>query len=161
MKWGIIILLVLVVIIALVLIIGYLLPVKHSVSISADINTPIDSVWQRISQPENFQHWRKDIKSINVLSSEEWVETNSQNDNIPIKIIEALPGRKMVTIINSKQLPYGGSWTYELKPKGVNTEITITENGEVYNPLYRFFSKFVFGHTATIKSYLNNLETSF
>ena len=33
----------------------------------------------------------------------------------------------------------------------------ITENGEVYNPLFRFMSRFVFGHTATIDKYLEDL----
>ena len=33
----------------------------------------------------------------------------------------------------------------------------ITEDGEVYHPLYRFMSRFVFGHTTTIDRYLTDL----
>jgi len=39
------------------------------------------------------------------------------------------------------------------------TEVTITEDGEVYNPIFRFMSAYVFGHTATIEQYLTDLES--
>jgi len=37
------------------------------------------------------------------------------------------------------------------------TLLTITEDDEVYNPIYRFVSRFIIGHTQTIDSYLNDL----
>ncbi len=38
------------------------------------------------------------------------------------------------------------------------TRLTITENGEVYNPIFRFMSRFVFGHTATMDQFLSDLK---
>jgi hypothetical protein len=35
------------------------------------------------------------------------------------------------------------------------SELRITEEGEVYNPIFRFVSRFIMGHTATIDSYLS------
>ena len=35
--------------------------------------------------------------------------------------------------------------------------VTITEHGQVFNPVFRVMSRFVFGHTATIEAYLTNL----
>jgi hypothetical protein len=32
--------------------------------------------------------------------------------------------------------------------------LRITEDGEVYNPVFRFVSRFVMGHTATMDKYL-------
>ena len=151
----------LIVLIVLIYLIGFILPRNHSATITSYLNVPIDSVWKRISKPEEFISWRKEIKKIDVISSDEWIETNRQNDKIPIKITETIPYAKLVTVINSSNLLFGGTWTYNLKQTKSGTEITIIENGEVYNPFFRFFSKFVFGHTATIKNYLANLETSF
>ena len=51
-------------------------------------------------------------------------------------------------------LLFGGTWTYELTPVGRATLLRITERGEVYNPVFRVMSRFVFGHTATIDAYL-------
>ena len=45
-------------------------------------------------------------------------------------------------------------WTYEIAPAPNGTTLTITEDGEVYNPIFRFMSRFVFGHEATMASYL-------
>ena len=39
--------------------------------------------------------------------------------------------------------------------------MTISERGEVYNPLYRFVSRFFIGHTRTIDAYLAELARSF
>jgi hypothetical protein len=41
------------------------------------------------------------------------------------------------------------------------TLVTITERGEVYDPLFRFMSKFVFGHTSTMDSCLAAPTTKF
>ena len=46
----------------------------------------------------------------------------------------------------------------ELIPRGDSTTLRITENGEVYNPVFRFVSRFVFGHSATIEKYLADVR---
>ncbi len=38
--------------------------------------------------------------------------------------------------------------------------VTITEDGEVYNPLFRFLSRYVFGYAATMDSFLARLAKS-
>jgi hypothetical protein len=32
--------------------------------------------------------------------------------------------------------------------------LSITENGEVYNPAFRFVSRYIMGHAATVDAYL-------
>ena len=44
----------------------------------------------------------------------------------------------------------------EATPPG--SELTITEDGEVSNPIFRFISRFVFGHAATIEGFLKSVE---
>ncbi len=74
------------------------------------------------------------------------------------KLQESEPPRRLVTRITDKTLPFGGAWTFTLQPVDGGTKLTITENGEVYNPLFRVMSRFVFGHTATIDRYLGDLQ---
>ena len=65
----------------------------------------------------------------------------------------------LVTKIISAGLPYGGSWTFELDSADENkSRLKITENGEVYNPIFRFASRFIIGHTATIDKYSQALK---
>ena len=72
-----------------------------------------------------------------------------------------MPPRRIVTRIEGDDLPYGGAWAYALEPQGNATRITITEHGEVYNPVFRFVSKYIIGHTGTIDTYLRNLGSKF
>jgi hypothetical protein len=79
------------------------------------------------------------------------------SDNGPITfVIESVePNRRFVTRIDDKSLPFGGSWSYEVIPAtDGRTTLRITEDGEVYNPLFRFVSRFIMGHEGTIKTYV-------
>jgi len=40
-------------------------------------------------------------------------------------------------------------------------QLTIVERGKVRNPFFRFMSRFIFGHGATIENYLSSLAKSF
>jgi hypothetical protein len=98
---------------------------------------------------------------VNVRSAVEWVELNNRGDSLPLKIITRDAGLRLVTQIEGQNLPFGGGWEFRLKNNGDSTSVTITENGEVYNPLFRFVSKFIMGHNATLKKYAGFLEQSF
>jgi hypothetical protein len=74
-------------------------------------------------------------------------------------VTERQPPRRLVTRIADQSLPFGGTWTYELTPAGSGTRLTITEHGTVFNPVFRFMSRFVFGHAATIERFLKDIRT--
>jgi hypothetical protein len=72
-----------------------------------------------------------------------------------------VPPRRMVTRIADPDLPFGGGWTFELEPADGpqgGTSVRITEDGEVYNPVFRFVSRFVLGHTRSMERYLADLQ---
>ena len=62
-----------------------------------------------------------------------------------------------MTRIATLALPSAGAWTYELTPTSGGCTLTITENGEVYNPMFRFIANYMIGHTSTIEKYLDDL----
>jgi hypothetical protein len=146
--------------ILLVYLSGYLLPVKHTASYSFNVNGSPDQVWQRITDIANYPAWRKDVKSVVITGESQWTEDNG-NDKIPFKMTVNEPSNKLITEINSKNLPYGGHWVYELAPSENGTTVTLTENGEVYNPLFRVVSRFIMGHDTGIKQYAGYLQQSF
>lgn len=74
------------------------------------------------------------------------------------EIVEDVKNERLVTRIVPKDLGYSGSWTYVITPADGGATLQITENGEVSNPVFRFLSRFVFGHTATMDRYLESLE---
>jgi Polyketide cyclase / dehydrase and lipid transport len=161
MKWLLIFAGVLVCVILIVLLVGYLLPVKHSASVTLTVNGRPEQVWQRLIDFKAYPNWRKEVKAVEGISDTQWVEIDQHDHRLPFSMTIKERLRTLVTRIDAKGLPFGGSWVYVLEDQGNATTLTITENGEVYNPLFRFVSKFIVGHTATLKKYSTYLEQSF
>jgi uncharacterized protein YndB with AHSA1/START domain len=159
MKWILIGALVLAGILILVVIVGALLPKQHVASRSITLNAAPETVWNLISGPPA---WRPDLKSYEELPPRNghrlWRETDKHGQTITYEVVESAAPRHLVTKIADPKLPFGGTWSYEITQNGAGSSLTITENGEVYNPVFRFVSRFVMGHTATIHAYLKALQ---
>ena len=161
MKWVLVVVGIIVVLIACVVAIGYALPIAHVAQRSVALGAPPTTVWATITDVTAYPTWRSDVDSVEVLAPLEgrqsWREMGS-NGEITYAVIAAEPLRRMVTRIMDRDLPFGGEWEYVIEPEGSGSRLTITERGEVYNPLFRFVSRFVMGHTATIDGYLEALS---
>jgi Polyketide cyclase / dehydrase and lipid transport len=142
----------------LIFIIGALLPKAHVATRSAAFRVPAEKLFAIIDGPPN---WRSDIRESAVLPGESgkkrWRETDRHGRSITYELVERRPTTLLKTRIADQNLPYSGSWTLRLTPNGDSTLLRITEEGEVYNPAFRFMSKFVFGQTGMIESYLRDL----
>ena len=158
MKWIVIIVVAILAEVALVYLVGSLLPVQHTATVTASLQNSPDEVWSTISDPRQFATWRSGLKSVEVTDERNWKEISSQGDEIIFQAVIWEPGKKLVTRIMNQDLPFGGEWVYEFQADGKGTRLTITENGEVYNPVFRFMSKYVFGHDTTLKNYVADLE---
>ena len=149
---------VLVALVLLLIAIGFALPIGHVATRETRLGAPPERVFSVLRDVEKFPAWRSDVKSVEVLATAPALRWRERGDNDIAFDMETLePPRRMVTRIADRTLPFGGSWTYELSPQDGGTRLVITENGEVYNPLFRFMSRFVFGHAATIERYLDDL----
>lgn len=60
--------------------------------------------------------------------------------------------------IANDNLPFGGTWEFKIASQDNHTKITITEDGEVYNPIFRFISKYIIGHRKNVRLYLDDLS---
>lgn len=142
--------------------IGYALPQGHVASVKATLPVAPEQVFERISNPARYREWRKDITSLDVLSTQplKWRERSSR-DVITFEAVDTRPPEQFVVRIADPDLPFGGTWTYELRREGSGTHLTITERGEVYNPIFRFVGRFFMSPTATMERYLEALRASF
>jgi hypothetical protein len=159
LKSVLVVLLILVGAIALVALLGSQLPVQHSVSRTAEFRQSPQQLWDLISGPPT---WRPDVQRYEVLSLENghrtWREYGSHGPKITYEVVESDPPRKLVTRIADPHLPFGGTWTYEITLTSDGSRLTITENGEIYNPIFRFVSRYLQGYGATIDNYLQALH---
>lgn len=143
--------------IVIILTIGALLPRQHTASRSVILPKPLAEVYSVITNFAAAPSWRDDVQSVQILSPTRFREIGKHHA-ITYDIVEQTPTR-LVTRIVEQNLGYSGSWTYSLAPEGHGTRLKIREDGEVSNLLFRFASRYVIGHTATIDKYLAALQT--
>jgi uncharacterized protein YndB with AHSA1/START domain len=151
--------LVLVLLIGVVWVIGLALPKDHVASRTVTVQRPIGEVWAAVTDVESFPAWRPAVSRVEVLQQQprRWREVG-KDGTLTFEVVESTAPNRLVTQIVDKDLPFAGRWTYELRTTPTGTQLVITEHGEVYNPLYRFVSRFVMGHTATMDAYLEGLR---
>lgn len=150
------------ILVGLVWAVGTMLPAEHSVSVSREVAGSQTRVWSVLSEPGRYAEWRPDVQSVTVTSYREglprsWRETTAEG-TITYRTVEADAPRRLVVEIADEGLPYGGRWTYGLQPDREGTRVTITEDGIVRDPFFRFFSRFVFGHESTARDFLESLD---
>jgi hypothetical protein len=151
-------------ILILIAVIGYLLPKEHTVTREARFHQSPEVIWKTITDIDAMPSWRQGLKSVKRLPDKNglpaWVET-LDSGTMPLETLTALPPLKLVVRIADPKLPFGGTWTYEITPAPEGCSLRIREDGEVYNLIFRFLSRFVFGYSATIDTYLKSLGLKF
>ncbi len=163
MRWLIRLVVVVVALFVVMATIGWLLPVGHQASVSAVIAAPPAAVFARMRDVERYPEWRPDVTRIDLLDGTDDLPRFREHGEfgpIVFKVEQADAPVLMRTRIDDPEQPFGGTWTYVLVPDDGGTHLTITEDGEVYNPLFRFLSRFVMSQTATMEAYLANLQAA-
>ena len=117
---------------------GSSLPVAHVASRSRKVPARPEIVWGLINDPVATKGWAGDAKT---------------------EIVEQDPPRLLVRQIVG-ETAFGGTWTFEIAPEGHDAStLTITERGELYNPLFRTVMRLT-GQTRGIDSYLAKLQAA-
>ena len=142
---------------------GALLPVKHHATRKARYRVSPDALYAVLAGPPD---WRTGVKSFGVLPDQNgrkrWWEEDAHGQKITYELIEDRPPSRMAVRIAEPGLPFGGTWTFEVAPTpGGGSDLRISEDGEIYNIIFRFMARFFFGYTASIEGYLRDLAVKF
>jgi len=145
---------------AVLALIGLALPRGHTASRSVVLKAGPDSVWRLMTDFGQVPSWWPYLSKAERLADrdgrEVWRETRANRWSIPLETVESAPGRRLVRRIADERLSFGGEWVYEIEPSGEGCRVSVTERGEVKNPILRLFG--VFGDKrAGIDSYLKAL----
>jgi hypothetical protein len=115
--------------------IGAMLPRTHKASRTLRVQRPPADVWPVIMQV-------------------------TQASDVPVDVLESQPPRRLVTRVSEKEKNFGGTWTIDLAPASGASTVTIVEDGWVANPIFRFVSRVVIGHHATMDRMLKKIAAS-
>ena len=135
MRWIVLVVGGLVVLIAVVAIVGSMLPRNHVASRTLKVRRPPQDAWTAITQAMS-------------------------TSDVPVDILESDPPRKLVSKVKDVEKMFGGTWTVAIAPVDGGSTLTITEDGWVGNPIFRFVSRFVMGHHASMDGILRQVAKS-
>ena len=143
---------------AIVALVGSRLPKEHVASKSILVHRPPAEVYAVVRDFASAPRWRADVTQVDVETQPNgsvYFREVGSNGTVNYELIEDVPAQRMVTKIRDTDLGYSGQWTYTFAAENGGTRLTIREDGVVSNIFFRFMSRYVFGHTATIDSYLD------
>jgi uncharacterized protein YndB with AHSA1/START domain len=163
-KWIIILLALPVLLIGLLAGIGFLIPEKHSATCTATIPATPDEVFRLITDFDGGAKWREGLERVERLDGvngrASWIE-HTDYGPIALEVVETDAPKRLVTRVADEDLPFGGTWTYTLEADGDHCRVSITEDGEIKNPVFRTFTLFVFGYHRNLGQYLGDVGRHF
>jgi len=164
MKWVLIVIVMVAVLVAVACVIGWMLPQGHTSTRTLRLKQSPATVWAAISDAQAMPSWRLNVVKVERVPDQNghavWRESYKNGDSLPLEMVESTPPTRLVGRIADPKLPFGGTWTYEIAPVEGGCTLTITERGEVYNPIFRLVSRFM-NQAATIEEYLSYLARKF
>jgi len=150
--------------VGVVILVGLALPKAHTASSRILVKASPEETWKTLTDFQNHHTWRPEVTKTERRSDFDgkpaWTEHNKFGP-LPMVVEEFDPPSRMVTHIIDDGMPFGGSWTYELGNSKDGTVVQITEDGMVFNPVFRFMSRFVMGYHGTMDTVLKHLARRF
>ena len=144
--------------------VGSRLPKAHVASRSIFLHRPPQDIYAVVRDFASAPRWRTDLKQIDVEPQQGgpvYFREVGKHGTVNYELVDDVPAKRMVTRIRDTNLGYSGQWTYTFAAENGGTRLTIREDGEVSNVLFRFMSRYIFGQTSTIDSYLTSLAKHF
>jgi uncharacterized protein YndB with AHSA1/START domain len=132
MKWVLLVVVGLATLVAAMAVVGSMLPRAHSARRTLRVRRSPADVWPVITQTAGAS-------------------------SVPVDVLENDPPHRLVTRVTAAERNFGGTWTIELKPNAEGSDVTITEDGWVANPIFRFVSRYIRGHHATMDALLTSV----
>ncbi len=139
---------------------GYVMPKDHVTTRIVHLKASPERVWVMVTDHAQDPKWREDVATTTRLADRNghpvWEDRFKKGDQrIAYETTEKVEGQKLVrTIVD--QTAFGGTWTYELKPEGTGSSLSITEKGWISAPL-RLPAKLFMDQAATMEAYLRFL----
>jgi hypothetical protein len=142
---------------------GSRLPREHRNQVTVVLRAHRATVWRALTDYAALPQWWPTVKSIRFERLPDGTEltwnTDSHGQEIPFRTGESRTEERLVRVIAKDDLPFGGTWTYELAdaPEG-GTRLTLTEDGFITPPIFRAMARWFFGLDTTMKDFVARLE---
>jgi uncharacterized protein YndB with AHSA1/START domain len=160
MRWAVIVLAVALALLVVVFAIGMTRPKGHVARTQAKYTGPPEAVWATLADFERWSEWNPEVKSVERLpdrNGHQWLNVVGTWGDAPTEITVWEPPTRLHTSMDAGS--FRGGWSYDLSQTADGgTLLTVTEEGEVQNPIFRAFMLF-HDNYATMTSFHRALAT--
>ncbi|MHC5211283.1 MAG: SRPBCC family protein [Planctomycetota bacterium] len=148
-----------------ILIYGMTVPTRHRAASMARFQQTREDLWAVLADFPGQAEWRADVDRVERLPDEGdqpvWM-FHTGRQGFPFVVTESIEPRLLtVTTPRDADLPFGGSWTWQISAAEGANVVTIIEDGEIFNPFFRGLTSLFFGYHATMDDYLRELGRKF
>ena len=164
MYWILLVMALLVSLVAAALVGGLVTPRKHIVGRTIRLRAAPDKVWALVRTVKAYPNWREEIMSVEEAAGNDlrpaWTEIGRQKSLSYMAVTDDAPHRFTARIMDD-DLGYAGEWQYVINATADGTQLTITEHGEVGNPVFRFVRAHLVGYTGSMDAFLRDVALEF
>ncbi|GII94413.1 SRPBCC family protein [Sinosporangium siamense] len=143
---------------------GRRLPVGHRTTTRVRLRRKPAAVWKVLANMEAYPAWRPELSQVEKLPDENgkprWRQ-HEGGDKTTYELVEAASPHRLVFRVTGGRRSYGGSQAYEITRSPTGCTVTLTEHGEVYNPVLRLLYRHLVGHGTTARRTLKALAARF
>ncbi len=142
--------------------VGLFVPKTHTYTLEAQFDHPIDLVWQTITDLEATPSWRRGLDEIERLEDRDgkplW-RLDGDFGTVYYLVEAAEPMTHYVNRVVDGD-DFGGTWTFTLRETPTGCALRITEDGEIYNPIFRTMIHYVYDYGTSVRNYLEDLDAA-
>jgi uncharacterized protein YndB with AHSA1/START domain len=132
-------------------------PERHTASRTFTVPQPRAAVWVVLTDYAAMPQWWPAMKAVRMETKPggEVITWNKDGHGreIGFRTREEKAPARLVREIVGDDLPFGGTWTYELAEEQGATRVTVTENGFIKPPLFRAIARYFIGLDATMRDF--------
>jgi hypothetical protein len=142
--------------------IGRTLPEHHTAHLAVVLPGARLAAWTVITDYTKMPEWWPEVKAVRLETrpnGEVWAwNKDAHGQEIAFRTKQEEAPVRLVREIMGEDLPFGGTWTFELAEEGANTRLTLTEDGFIKPPLFRAIAQYFIGLDKTMQSFATSLE---
>lgn len=143
-------------------VLGLGLPERHTSRLTVMLPAARPAVWAAITDYAKMPEWWPDVKAVRLETRPNgevltW-NKDAHGQEIAFRTKEEKAPAWLVREIVGDNLPFGGTWTFELAEDGGMTQLTLTEDGFIKPPLFRAIAQYFIGLDKTMRSFASHLE---
>ncbi len=146
---------------AVLALLGTQIDPNHQIVVVKTIPVPQQKVWELVSNVKLIPQWNQTVKTVQITESNplpQWEEEYQTGQKMSYRFTLLEPPTKLIREVVGKDAPFAGEWIIELREMPDGTEVKITENGRIGNPLIRFIAHRIMGLNSFISQYIDAIN---